>query len=160
MKRSWHIWVAFTFCLAVVLAAMGWISWKALRLDRAESQARRHEAEARRETALEQEVRLALYRMDNALTPLVARESARPYFAYHTFLPVDRAFGQMFNTFKGPERLAISPLLNETSPDVLVHFQFDPEGRLTCPRVPDPSKRSLVVPEHISPEAVREAETR
>ena len=51
MKRSWHIWIAFTLCLAVVLAAMGWISLKAIGLERAESQARRQAAEARREAA-------------------------------------------------------------------------------------------------------------
>ena len=46
MKRPWPIWIGFVFCLAVVLAAMGWISLAALRLDRAAAEARRQEAEA------------------------------------------------------------------------------------------------------------------
>lgn len=165
MRRSWHIWIAFGLCLAVVLVAMGWISWKALGLERAELQsrrqaeeARRREAGARQEAALEQDVQLALYRMEFALVPLVAQESARPYFVYNTFLPLDRSYGEVPGAQPGPDRLATSPLLREASPDVLLHFQFEPDGRLTSPRVPDRSARPLVVPEHISEEAVEEAE--
>jgi signal transduction histidine kinase len=163
MKRSWPIWIAFGVCLAVVLAAMGWISLKALGLERAEiearrlaEEARRHEALARQEAALEQDVQLALYRMEFALTPLVARESARPYVFYNSFLPAGApydAYGE-----PAPETLATSPLLRETSVDVRVHFQFAPDGRLTSPRVPDPAKRVLVVPEHVSQEAIDEAQ--
>jgi signal transduction histidine kinase len=163
MKRSWPIWIAFGVCLAVVLAAMGWISLKALGLERAEiearrlaEEARRLEALARQEAALEQDVQLALYRMEFALTPLVARESARPYVVYNTFLPAPGVYGPYGEG--APETLATSPLLKETSPDVRVHFQFDAEGRLTSPRVPDPAKRPLVVPQHLSQEAVDEAQ--
>ncbi len=163
MKRSWPIWIAFAVCLAVVLAAMGWISLKALGLERAEiaarrlaEEARRLEALARQEAALEQDVQLALYRMEFALTPLVARESARPHVFYNTFLPAGGAYDPYGEG--PPETLATSPLLKETSPDVRVHFQFDAEGRLTSPRVPDPAQRPLVVPRHLSQEAVEEAE--
>ena len=162
MKRSWPIWIAFGGCLAVVLAAMGWISLKALSLERAEldarllaEEARRLEALARQEAALEQDVQLALYRMEFALTPLVAQESARPYVFYNTFLPGGR--GASMYEEGALERPATSPLLRETSPDVRVYFQFGPDSRLTSPRVPDPGKRALVVPEHISQEAVDEA---
>src|SRR3972149_4648630 len=118
MRRSWHIWIAFGLCLAVVLVAMGWISWKALGLERAELQsrrqaeeARRREAGARQEAALEQDVQLALYRMEFALVPLVAQESARPYFVYNTFLPLDRSYGEGPGAQPGPDRLATSPPL-------------------------------------------------
>jgi len=159
MSRSWHIWIAFGLCLAVVLVAMGWISLKALRLEGAEIEARRQAARARREAALEQDVQLALYRMEFALTPLVALESARPYFVYNTFLPVDPSRRQAPDAQPGPG-VAISPLVTEASPDVLLHFQFEPDGRLTSPRVPDPAKRSLVVPGHLSGAAVEEAQSR
>ena len=167
MRRSWQIWIAFTLCLAVVLAAMGWISLKALGLERGEAEARRQaeearrqEAKARQEAALEQDVQLALYRMEFALTPLAAQESARPYFVYNTLLPVDRAYGMVPDAQPGPGGVATSPLLKEVSPDILLHFQFEPDGRLTSPRVPAPAERSLVVPAQIGPEAVREAEAR
>ncbi len=154
MRRSWQIWVAFGTCLAVLLAAMGWISLKALRLEQAEVEARQLEIRARRQAALEQDVRLALYRMDDVLKPLVARESARPYFVYDTFLALDRwRYG---DTVKTTERLAASPLLTEDLPHVRVHFQVDPDGRFTSPRAPEPAKRHLVVPKHVSSEAVEE----
>jgi len=153
MKRSRHIWKAFALCLSLLAAAMGWISVKALRSHQAE-------VEARREAALEQDVRLALYRMDNALTALVTRESAWPHFAYGAFLPVDRALGAMPGDLGGPERLAVSPLVRAASPDVLVHFQFEPDGRLTSPRVPGAQQRGLLVPEHLSAEEVARAEAR
>ena len=171
MRRSWHIWIAFGLCLAVVLAAMGWISLKALDLDRTEAEARRQETlarhqealarrqetAARRQAALEQNVQLALWRMEFDLLTLVPPESARPYFAYSTFLPVDRAYRQMFNDRSGGEVLWPSPLLQDVSPHILVYFQFEPDGRLTSPRVPPGSNADLAVPQHISEEAVGKA---
>jgi len=43
---------------------------------------------------------------------------------------------------------------------VLVHFQLEPDGRLTSPRVPDVKRRELVVPHHVSGADVEEAERR
>lgn len=68
MKRLRYIWAAFGLCLAVVLVAMAWISFTALRLERVEAQANRRAAVGER-------IRLALWRMESALTPLVTRES-------------------------------------------------------------------------------------
>jgi len=152
MKRTGLLWSAFAVCLAVVLAAMAWVSGTALRLDEAE-------ARARQQAALEENVRLALWRMDSALAPLLAQESARPYFTYHTFLPLERAYGRMFNRARPPgEMLVPSPLLSEVSPCVRVHFQFDPDGRLTGPRAPAPNEVGLAVPRYLSQDAVRKAE--
>ena len=163
MRRTWHIWIAFATCLAVLLAAMGWISLKALGLERAEieargqaEEARRQQAQARREAALEQDVQLALYRMEFVATPLVAQQSARPYSVYNTFLPGNGPYGPDAEPSTAPP--ATSPLLEEDSPDVLVHFQLEPDGRLTSPRVPEPAERALVVPSRISRAAVEEAE--
>jgi len=80
MHRPWLIWLPFVACLAVVLSAMGWVSLEAWRLDRAE-------VEARRLAALEENVQLALWRMDSLLAPVVAQESARPAAAYTGSLP-------------------------------------------------------------------------
>jgi len=152
MRRTGLLWSAFAVCLAVVLAAMAWVSGTALRLDEAE-------ARARQQAALEENVRLALWRMDSALAPLLAQESARPYFTYHTFLPLDRAYGRMFNRARPPGEMVVpSPLLSEVSPYVRVHFQFDPDGRLSGPRAPAPNEVGLAVPRYLSQDAVRKAE--
>ena len=67
MRRNWPLWFAFSLCLGVVLAAMAWISVTAMRLDEAETR-------ARRQAALEENVRLALWRIDSALSPILAQE--------------------------------------------------------------------------------------
>ncbi len=147
MKRTWHVWLLFAVSLAVVGAALGWLSLTILRLDQAE-------VSARQQAQLEANVRLALWRMDSALSPLVGQESARPYFAYGTFLPVDRAWGSMFHRSTQREMLVPSPLLQEAAPQILVHFQFEPDGRLTSPRAPGPSVYRLAVPRYLSEQAV------
>ncbi len=171
MTGTYKIWIGFILCLAIVLSAMGWVTLTALRLDEAqadarrdeaealrqEAQARRQEAEVRRQAAWEENVRLALWRMDSTLAPFVAQESVRPYFAYSAFVPVNRAYGNMFNDRGGGEMLVPSPLLTEKSPNVLVYFQFEPDGRLTSPQVPLGGNYKLAVPNQVSEETVQRA---
>jgi len=123
------VWALFALCLAVVLAAMAWSSATVLRLDSAERQ-------ARSQAALEENARLALWRMDSFLTGLLAQESARPYFQYGAFYPAAAAYGRMFSEPGGDGVLAASPLLRETPDRVLLHFQLSPRGDLTSPQVP------------------------
>ncbi len=129
MSRPLHIWLVFAVCLAVVLAAMGWISLTVLELDSAQ-------AEARREAANEENIRLALWRMDCAIAGIVASENARPYFAYSSFYSAERAYNRMFEQLERGEVLIPSPLLKETSQYVLLHFQLAPDGTLSSPQVP------------------------
>ncbi len=96
--------------------------------------------------------------MDSALAPIVAHESARPYFVYSTFLPVNRAYGRMFNQKSVSETLVPSPLLKEGSPYVLIYFQFEPTGHLTSPLVPAGNRYALAVPSHLSRQAYTEAQ--
>ena len=72
MSHRRKVWIVYALFLAVVVAAMGWASWTVLRLDRA---GRRAQQQAQREEL----IRLALWRMDAALSALVAAESARPF---------------------------------------------------------------------------------
>ncbi|MDP6380367.1 MAG: sensor histidine kinase, partial [Phycisphaerae bacterium] len=136
MRRPWQIWLVFGLGLSVVLAAVGWISIEALRLDRAQ-------AEARQQAVLEESVRLALWRMESTFAPLLAGESVRPYFVYSAFYPAERAYTRMFAEIKRGEVLLPSPLLADTSEYILVHFQFGPDGGLTSPSVPAGNMRDL-----------------
>src|SRR5579862_2803984 len=124
MNRPLHTWLAFAACLAVVLVAMGWISRTVLRLERAEEQ-------SRRQADQEENVRLALWRMDNALGLLISQESVQPYFAYGAFYPKGRAYEEMFGEIRKGDLLTPSPLLKQPSPHSLLHFQFGPNGELT-----------------------------
>src|SRR5436309_12181979 len=75
MRQPRFLWLGFAAAVAVVLASMGWVTAAVLRLDAAE-------AESRRRAQLEENVRLALWRMDSALAPLIAAEHARPAGAF------------------------------------------------------------------------------
>jgi hypothetical protein len=77
MKRPWQVWLVFGLCVVGAAVAMVWLSQQALRTDD-----RRRAAEA--ETELEQEVSLALWRMDTALAPIIAAEVIRPPSAYRS----------------------------------------------------------------------------
>ena len=161
MKRSWHIWLGFAPCVAVLLAVMGWISLSALDIEEARSKASRerdialrHEASARRQAIREEKVRLSLWRIDSVLAPFVAQESARPYFVYGAFLTVDRAYGAMFNDRAGGETLMPSPLLLERPPNVLLHFQLAPDGQVTSPQVPLPMNYNMAVSRYGSKDTI------
>jgi len=134
--RARYVWAAFAVFLALLLMAMGWITLTALRLDRAE-------AEAGRRAVLEENIRLALWRMDSALAPVIARENARPYFDYTPFHPSEQVYTRMFAPIKRGDVLVPSRLLNFKSRFVLLHFQFDDMGRITSPQVPSGNMRDL-----------------
>src|SRR5262249_50292899 len=127
---------AFFACLAALLAAMAWSSSTVLRLEA-------KELAAKAQATLEENTRLALWRMDSALTPLLAQESARPYFHYDAFYPARRPYTSMFETVGPGEMLVASPLLRETPARIVLHFQLDPAGVLTSPQVPAGRWRTL-----------------
>jgi signal transduction histidine kinase len=136
MNRPFVIWSVFGGALLLLLSAMFAVSITAVRLDRAQ-------AEAQRQAEFEEKVRLALWRMDSTLAPLILQESSRPYFTYNSFFPADRAYDKMFGPPSGKEVLLPSPLLTQTSSNVLLHFQYGPDGILTSPQVPVAARQKL-----------------
>ncbi len=145
--RPWLTWLAFGLCIAVILAAMGWHSQTVLQLDRAD-------ASAIRQAAIEERIRLALWRMDSALTPLVAQESTWPYFAYAPFSPTQRAYTNLLNPVQPGEILMASPLLDLSSPQVLVHFQIAPDGSMSSPQVPTGQMRQIAEGQYTTAEKI------
>lgn len=77
-KRTVALVVA---ALILLVAGVGWISASALRLERGEVQ-------ARRQAALEEAVRLALWRMDSFVAPILAREQTGD----ETLVGISRSF--------------------------------------------------------------------
>jgi len=133
VKRPWQTWTLFVICLGIVLAAMAWVSSNVLRLERSN-------AEAQRTAALEEVVRLALWRMDSEISPLIIQESARPYFDYMAF---NRA-GTVYPNILDPDaqqELVPSPLLLEAPSNIVVYFNGayvsgKERVRITSPQVP------------------------
>jgi signal transduction histidine kinase len=152
VRNPWQIWLIYLASLAIVVAGVGWLSVRAIDADRAE-------ASARQQAELEEKTRLALWRMDSNKAPLIFDENARAYFAYMTVYPAERAYGRMFNNkAPAPSPMLLSPLASPIDPEVLVHFQFDPEGKLTSPQVPLGRVREQTVPRFLSVEQVQQAE--
>jgi signal transduction histidine kinase len=125
------------------------VSVKALEADASETL-------AKRQAALEENARLALWRMDSFIAPLAAQESARPYFTYTSFYSAERAYGKMFNR-KGEADITVpSPLLIQGTPFVRLHFQYEPQNSLTSPEVPQGAIVGKAVPEYLSDEQLRD----
>jgi signal transduction histidine kinase len=89
----------------LVVAAMAWLSRLAFKLD-SDGKA------ALRQAAFEENVRLALWRMDSTLSGLISMENARPYESYRALIHADPYSANALAQF---------------------YFQFDPKGRLTLP---------------------------
>ena len=101
----------------MVLAAMAWLSRLVLKLD-SEGKA------ALRQAAFEENVRLALWRMDSALTGLISLENARPYESYL----------QLIHKSHEAAGTALAGDLSAASiSQILLYFQFEPDGRLVFP---------------------------
>jgi signal transduction histidine kinase len=148
------VWTAFAVCFAVAVVALSWSSASVLRLERAEQ-------EARSQAALEENARLALWRMDSALTVLLAQEGARPYFQYSSFYRASGSYAHMFEATPLETALEPSPLLREAPARVLLHFQVSPEGRVTSPQVPSGAWRALsLTRQQVTREALSERSRR
>jgi len=147
MKRFGAVWLIFGLCVALAVAAMVGVGATALALERAE-------AKARRQAALEENLQLVLWRMDSAMAPLIAEESARPYFAYSPLYPAERAFTCMFAEIEKGDVLVPSPLLTSFSRQIRLHFQYGPDGRLSSPQVPAGNMRDLCEARYLPPEKI------
>ena len=133
MKKAWHIWLMFFLFLGVVISVMAWITDQVLNLERAN-------VEAQHRAQVEEVVRVALWRMDSAVSLLIIEESSRPYYEYSAFNPLNVAVATVGQTQQG-EELVASPLLTATPPNVNVYFNGTidgnlPTGWLSSPQVP------------------------
>ncbi len=69
--NSWRIRIAFGLTSLAVLMGMLWMTFQILRFETMQR-------EASERAALDESIRLALWRLDSALAPMVAQESVRP----------------------------------------------------------------------------------
>ncbi len=130
--RPWKTSVLFALCLAVLLSVLAWFSTAVLRLER-------ENIEAARRESLEETVRLALWRMDAAISPFIIAESSRPYFEYTAFSKASVVNPNRLKSAPDDE-IVPSPLLFHTTSTVNLYFNgtVDEQGnwRLTSPQVP------------------------
>ena len=150
MNRPWKAMVAFAFAAVVLIGAMVLLTVIGIRLDNNQQL-----AESRAE--LEQRVRLALWRMDATVGPIVATENARPYFEYVSFYSAERAYTNMFAPLDAGDVLVPSPLLTIDSPFIRMHFQYAPGGTLSSPSIPESNMRDIAETGYLTHETIENA---
>ncbi len=129
MTRNIRVWLLFLLFLATLFGVMGWLTVGLLDSDT--------EAAALRRRAIhEEDVRLALWRMDSLLVPIIGRESARPHYVYQAFYPAETAYTHLLARLDAGDVLIPSPLLGPPPEEVLLYFQIDPTGAFSSPQVP------------------------
>ncbi|BBM85199.1 sensor histidine kinase [Candidatus Uabimicrobium amorphum] len=136
--RPLYIWCIFGTCLVATIITMLWVNNIVWDLEKAQQQAS-HEA------LVEENVRLALWRLDSYLAPIIAQENASPYFFYSSFYPLERAYSKMFDEVYAGEFLVPSPLMTTPSKNILLHFQIHPDGKMTSPQLPSTTMRGIAV---------------
>lgn len=140
-------WFVFAVCILAVLEGLGWVTWHALRLERSER-------EARAAASFQESIRLALWRMESEVTPIMAAESSRPYFHYLSFYPAERAYTRMWQQVKPNEVLVPSPLLESSGPYIQLNFQIEPDGHITSPQAPTGNQRDLAEAQYVESEFI------
>jgi signal transduction histidine kinase len=136
MNRTRWTWLAFFMCAALLLQALGWITYLTLRLEG-------RERESRVQAAFHDATRLALFRIDSKLIQIFIQEAARPYFQYQPFYAANRPYPLMGEEPGPEEPLTPSPLLRAPGRFVRLYFQRMPTGELKSPQSPGGRFREL-----------------
>jgi signal transduction histidine kinase len=145
--------VVYAVCALAVVEGLAWITWHAVRLEQ-------REAAARAEAAHQEMVRLALWRMDSILIPLISREDGTPYFHYRSFHSEQQAYNAMYQPLPPDAILVPSPLLVDSGEFVRLHFELDGAGSLASPEAPTGNQRDEAEAHYVSSDRVIEAERR
>jgi signal transduction histidine kinase len=124
----------FGFAAVAVLVAggLGWATTEALRLER-EQLAQQVESE------YASQMRLALWRLDSRIWPLLAREDSRPFNHYSAVSPIPLALNNSGACWPTGAVLEPSPLLSDEFPSwMLLHFQTARGSGWESPQVLSP----------------------
>jgi|UniRef100_UPI0037833DB4 signal transduction histidine kinase len=153
MRKPLHIWITFLACLGLLLAAMAWVSWHTLALERTRE-------EAARDADQQERVRLALWRLDFQASALMIRENARPPHDFRPFHAPEGLVNKTYSNVAKGEVLVPSPLLAETPEHVLLHFQMDSRGQIISPQVPQNGERTLALAQFVNADDLTRCEQR
>jgi signal transduction histidine kinase len=123
MPHSTRIAVFVGFCLAAVLAGMGWLTVAALRLDA-------HARESQRRAWTEERVQSSLWRIDTDLSSILAEQNARPV-----------------GTFLDTPTKESATETNAGANAVAATFELDPNGKLSVGKSTQAAARWLLEPE-------------
>ncbi len=118
MNRPWIIWLLSLCCAAGILGAMAVITHRSLRVEQ-------EGVQARADAALQERLRLALWRMETEASALMIEENNRP--------------PEHFHALGGGEP---SPLVVMVPKHVRLHFEIGSDGVIDSPQVADNDPQS------------------
>ncbi len=127
---KWGGLIAFAAVCALVAGGLGWATAAAIRLE-GEQLAERAETESA------ERIRLALWRLDGYVAPLVAVEDGRPFNHYSAIFAAPLAYDNRGKPRPAGAVVEPSPLLTADLPDwMLLHFQVDVASGWESPQAP------------------------
>ncbi len=143
VSRPATVWVFFGICMTVLLLAMAWVTAHTLRLED-----QRIAAVAERD--LQENVRLALWRMESTAGSIVFAENARPAQQFKDFHAAGQLYTSAFQTVQKGQVIVPSPLLNEIPEHARLYGQINSMGEVTSPQVPLGNNRDLAEQNYLS----------
>lgn len=108
---------------------MVWLTVSLLRLARNEELARASLLHTSR-------LKLAVWRIDSFLSPVLAQEAARPHFHYRPFYTPAAVYTKYWEELLPGEIFVPSPLLHKPVDWMKLHFQVSSTGKWSSPQVP------------------------
>jgi signal transduction histidine kinase len=132
--RNW--WTVYGICSGLLLLVTAWSTVTLLSFEGRETR-------LQAASAIQEDMRLGLWRMDSLNESLLAGESARAFHHYRAYYPHQRAYTRLLEAFGPNDLLVASPLLGHVSSIVLLHLQREVDGQWTSPQVPKGNLRDL-----------------
>jgi signal transduction histidine kinase len=130
MRSARNLWFGYLGAGLVVVIVVGVISGVALYLETETERTRQREEQLDR-------VRIALWRLDSHMTPVLGRVAGHSYSHFVPAYSPARLYDAQGRRERSKLLLAPSPILMNDWPDWLVlHFQAPTTGRITSPQVP------------------------
>jgi signal transduction histidine kinase len=110
--------LAFLLIAALVAGGLGWVTMAALQMEQ------------------EQQLRLALWRLDSLVSSPLLKEQGRPYYHYSAVYAPPLALRSDGQAWRSGQVLEVSPLLSEELPEWMVlHFQAAADSGWSSPQV-------------------------
>lgn len=106
-SRGFCVWAALAVCAVLVIGAMAWLTRNML-------DSKREQAHAEARAVLEEQTRLALWRMDAAGSAIVLRENQRPPMdAVHIRIPEAPEVRARFTLVDGSDKIEVTGALSD-----------------------------------------------
>ncbi|MAG56749.1 MAG: hypothetical protein CMJ83_10700 [Planctomycetes bacterium] len=129
MRRTVRTWCVFFLCTVALLGALAWISAETLRLEASQN-------EALEEAGVQESLRIAMWRLESTMAPILAQEEARPFQHYRALYAPANAYTKSRAQLNQGDVLLASPLQDVRIPFFRLHFEIASDGRITSPQMP------------------------